>query len=127
MTFINYPLGDFVIRIKNAALARRKEVSVKNIKVIKELAKVLKKEGIINDIKKADDALIMNIAYRRKEPVLLDIKLISRPGLRVYINVDELAAIRSPSYYIVSTPKGLLTSKEAIKNRVGGEVIAEIW
>lgn len=127
MVFTNYPLGDFLIRIKNAALARRKEVSAKNIKFVNEVAKVLKKEGIINDIKKEKDQLRITLAYSKKEPVLLDLKLVSKPGLRIYVDVDELEARRSPSYYIISTPKGILTSKEAIKNRVGGEVIAEIW
>ena len=57
----------------------------------------------------------------------MDLKLVSKPGLRIYMGADELAAKRGPSYYILSTSKGIKTSREAIKERIGGEVIVEIW
>ena len=56
----------------------------------------------------------------------MDIKLVSKPGLRVYKSVEELESIRSPAIYIVTTNKGIMTAKDAVKKRVGGEVIAEI-
>ena len=57
----------------------------------------------------------------------MNIKLISKPGLRIYLGADEIAKKKSPSIYLVSTPKGVISSLQAVKERVGGEVIAEIW
>ena len=124
---INYPAGDFLIRIKNASLARRKEVVLKNTKLIKSIALALKKQGYLEEVKEEEGRLYVKLAYHKKKPVLLDLKLISRPGLRVYMDVNELEKIRKPSIFILSTPKGIVSSYEAIKKRVGGEVIVEIW
>lgn len=126
MTNINYSIGDFLIRIKNATLARKKEMEVDNTKLIESVAKVLKKEGFLTEVTKKDGKLTVKPAYRKKEPVLMDLKIISRPGLRIYMGVDELAAIKGPSIFILSTSQGAMTSLEAIKKRVGGEVIVEI-
>jgi small subunit ribosomal protein S8 len=127
MTNINFSIGDFLIRIKNTALARRKEMEVDNTKLIESVAKVLKKEGILTEVKKKDGKLMVKLAYRKKEPTLIDLRLVSKPGLRIYMGADELSAIRKPSFLILSTPKGIMTSREAIKQRIGGEVIVEIW
>jgi small subunit ribosomal protein S8 len=127
MTNINYSIGDFLVRIKNATLAGRKEMEVDNTKLIESIAKVLKKEGILTEVKKKEGILTVKLAYRKKEPILMDLKLISRPGLRIYMGADELSAIKGPSYFVLSTPKGIMTSREAIKERIGGEVIVEIW
>ncbi len=127
MTNINYSIGDFLIRIKNTALAKRKEMEVDNTKLIESIAKVLKKEGILTEVKKKDGKLIVKLAYRKKEPILMNLKLVSKPGLRIYMGADELSAVRGPSYFIILTSKGPRTSREAIKERIGGEVIVEIW
>lgn len=127
MTNINYSIGDFLIRIKNTTLARKKELEVDNTKLIESVAEVLKKEGILTEITKKGGKLIVKPAYRKKEPILMDLKLVSRPGLRIYMSTDELAAIKGPSIFILSTSKGAMTSLEAIKKRIGGEIIAEIW
>lgn len=127
MTNINYSIGDFLVRIKNTALARKKELVVDNTKLIDSVAKVLKKEGVLTEITKKDGKLTVQLAYRKREPVLMGLKLVSKPGLRVYMGADELATIKGPSFFILSTPKGIMTSQEAIKARIGGEVIVEIW
>lgn len=127
MTNINYSIGDFLVRIKNATLAGKKEMDVDNTKLIESIAKVLKKEGILTEVKKKDGKLTVKLAYRKKEPILMNLKIVSRPGLRIYMGADELSAIRGPSYFVLSTSKGVMTSREAIKERIGGEVIVEIW
>ncbi len=127
MTNINFSIGDFLIRIKNTALAKRKEMEVDNTKLIESVAKVLKKEGILTEVKKKDEKLVVKLAYRKKEPILIDLRLVSKPGLRIYMGADELSAIRKPSFLVLSTPKGIMTSREAVKQRIGGEVIVEIW
>jgi small subunit ribosomal protein S8 len=126
MAKTNYPVGDFLIRLKNAALARQREVEVDVTKLIKAVAVVLKEEGYLESIKEKDGKLIVRLTYRRKKPVLINLKLVSKPGLRIYQSADELTSRKGPSFLILSTPKGLMSSREAIKKRLGGEVMVEI-
>ncbi len=123
----NYPVGDFLIRLKNAANAGLKEVSADSTKQIRSVSEALKKAGYIEDVVEEDGIIKVKLSIRSKQPVLANVKLISRPGLRVYMEVKDLGKKRGPSIYLVSSSRGVLTSKEALKQRVGGEVIAEIW
>jgi len=123
---INYPIGDFLIRVKNALLAKNNTVEVDKSKLILEVAKLLEKEGYFEEVKINDEKIVVKLAIRRKEPVILNIKLVSSPGLRVYKGVRELEAVRGPSAFIISTPKGVMILKDAVKKRLGGEIIAEI-
>ncbi len=122
----NYPVGDFLIRIKNASLANRKEVEVFGSNFINGVAKTLKEEGFLDTVEKKNKKIKVTLAYSHKKPVIMDIKLISKPGLRIYKSVDELEKIKRPTIFLVSTPKGILSSKKAIKQRIGGEILAEI-
>lgn len=124
---LNYPIGDFLIRIKNAGLAGNKVVEVPETKFIKSVAVAMKRMGYLDKVESKDGTLTVSLAFISKEPVLLDIKLVSKPGRRVYMNVDEIESKRGPETYIVSTPEGVLSSGEVIKKRVGGEVIAKVW
>lgn len=125
----NYPVGDFLIQIKNASLADKKELSLSSSKLIKSVAEALKKQKILNNVEEKDGQLKVSLAYHNKKPVLLDLKLVSKPGLRIYRSVDEIKNRRrkNASFLIISTPKGILSSEEAIKENSGGEVLAEIW
>lgn len=123
----NYPIGDFLIRVKNASLARNHEIVVTNSKLVESVAHLLEKEGYLEGIKKEKGKLSVRLSYRKKEPVILGLKLVSSPGLRVYKGVFELEKKKGPSTFIVSTPKGIMSAMGAIKKRLGGEVIAEIW
>jgi len=122
----NYPIGDFLIQIKNAALAKKRKVTVQKTKLIFSVAKSLKKEGYLSEIEENDNELSVTLGFHKKEPKLFRLKLISRPGLRVYMGADELEKRRGPETLIISTPKGIMTLKAALKKRLGGEVIAEI-
>ena len=115
-----------MIRIKNAALARKRQVSIGKTNLIKAVADVLKKEGFLQEVKVDGKNLIVQIAYKSKEPILMEVDIVSRPGLRIYMSVDELASYKGPEIFIVSTSKGVISSKEAIKKRISGEVIAKI-
>jgi len=126
-TVTNYSVGDFLIRIKNVAMAKNKEVTVTSNNQIVAVAEALKKMGFLDEVKKEKGILTARLTFKDKRPRLMDIKLISKPGLRVYMGVDELEEKKSPSVLLVSTPKGVVSSLKAIKDRVGGEVIAEIW
>lgn len=125
----NYPIGDFLIQIKNARLAERREVKTKTSKFIKAVADVLKKQGILNRVEQKDGNLEVELAYHKKEPVLLDLKLVSKPGLRKYMSIDNLKTRKrsKSTFLILSTPHGVMTSDEALKKGTGGEVLVEIW
>lgn len=122
----NYPVGDFLIRIKNASLAGRKTVNFPSNKFVISVAKTLMKEGYLREVRVTQESLKVILSYKKKEPIITDIKIVSTPGLRVYMKVEELQKIKSPSIFILSTPEGIMSSKEAIKKKQGGEVIAKI-
>jgi small subunit ribosomal protein S8 len=126
MGMVTYSIGDFLIRLKNMARADKKEISLPGNKLIVSMAKALEKAGFLEDVKSKDKTLSLSLRYAYKEPVLTDVKLISKPGLRIYKSVRELEEKKGSSILIISTPKGILTHREAIKARLGGEVIAEI-
>lgn len=125
----NYPIGDFLIQIKNAGLAKRKSVTTETSKLKVAVARVLKSEKILDDVKIKDNNISVTLNFHKKEPMLLDIKLVSKPGLRIYKNVDEIATRkrRKSTFLIISTPSGVISSEEAVKIKAGGEVIAEVW
>ena len=122
----NYPVGDFLIRFKNISHSGKKEFVVARTNLIEEVAKSLQHLGYIKEVLKEDNTLRIRIAYVKKEPVLSNIKIISKPGLRIYMGKEELESYRSPSFLLLSTSKGILSSREAIKKGVGGEVLAEV-
>lgn len=124
---INYHAADFLIRLKNAKLAGRKSVDMPTSKFVVNIAKVLKKQGILDKVNNKDGVLTVTLAYQKKEPVLLDVKIVSRPGLRIYKTLDQLRKKKGASIYILSTPKGVVNDKDAIKAGSGGELIAEIY
>lgn len=123
----NYPVGDFLIRIGNAALAKSGEVTMPTTKLIKDVAKAMQKSGYLSEVEEKKGVISVRLAIKRKKPVIMRLKLISRPGLRIYMGADEIGKKRGPSRFLITTPKGIMMSSEAIKNRVGGEVIAEVW
>lgn len=125
----NYPVGDYLIRIKNAAMAGKRELSAPNSRLVLAVAKELKNMGILEDVSIKDAEVVSRLAYHKKEPVLIDLKLVSVPGLRRYMSVDDMKKRKRAftSVLLLSTPEGILSSKKAFKKAVGGEVIAEIW
>ncbi|KKQ95908.1 MAG: 30S ribosomal protein S8 [Candidatus Woesebacteria bacterium GW2011_GWB1_43_14] len=124
---INYPIGDSLIRIKNAALVGNREVSLEVSNFIHKTVLALKRAGYLSNVVKNKDGLLVEIAYHKKSPLLTDLKIWSKPGQRKYLDVKALSGKKGISVFILSTPLGILSSKEALKKKVGGEVIAEIW
>lgn len=124
--FVNYPLGDFLIRIKNASMANRKTVRAPYTKFLNEVAKTFVRLGFAETVAKEERDLVLSLTFHNKKPILKDLKVLSKPGYRRYINIDELKDRKNPATVIVSTPKGVLFAKEAIKKGVGGELLAEV-
>ena len=94
----NYSVGDFLIRVKNAALAENKEVVVPMTKISLSAAKVLKKLGYLSEVGSSDSKkeIVCSLAFKRKKPVLMGLKLISKPGLRIYMGVSEIENRKKP-------------------------------
>lgn len=127
------PIADMLTRIRNANTMRYKNVEVPASKMKLEIAKILKKEGFIEDFKSEkgdkENMLVLTLKYGpNKERVITGLKRISKPGLRVYAKVDEIPKVLNGlGIAIISTPKGVMTDKKARQNCVGGEVLAYIW
>ncbi len=127
------PIADMLTRIRNANQMKYKEVEVPSSKIKLEIARILKDEGFIVDYKLEDkennQSILINLKYGpKKERVITGLKRISKPGMRVYAKVEEIPTVLNGfGIAILSTPKGLMTNKDAKRNSLGGEVLAYIW
>ena len=128
------PIADMLTRIRNANTAKHDTVDVPSSKMKVAIADILTKEGyikgyeIIEDGAKKTMRITLKYGKDKNEKVISGIKRISKPGLRVYANTDELPRVLGGmGTAIVSTNKGVITDKEARKLGVGGEVISYVW
>lgn len=127
------PIADFLTRIRNANTVYMEKVEIPASKTKLNLANILKEEGYIKDVEYIEDGkqgfLRLYLKYgANREKVISGLKRISRPGLRVYAQKDELPKVLGGlGIAIISTSKGLLTDKDARKAGVGGEVMCYIW
>lgn len=122
------PVADALIRIKNGYQVGKVSVVIKFSKLIFKLAQLLKEEGYLSEVEQKDREIIVTLKYNSRIPVLTDINRVSKPSLRVYKGVKDLPRVLNGlGIAIISTPKGLMTDKEARKLKVGGEILALIW
>ena len=130
---MNYLVADFMIRIKNSAISKRKEVVLPFSNINKEIGKVLVKEGFLENITEENDEgkkmLKAIIRYEKRIPVFTDVIIISKPSLRVYEPAKKLNEIkkRGKRKVVLSTNKGVMTAEEAQKKGVGGEILFAVW
>lgn len=133
---VNNPISDMLIRIKNAQLVRSDQVSIPFSRVKFKIANILKEAGYISEVerkkKKAKkfehEYLSLTLKYSDNRPAISDVKAISRPSRRMYIKAKDIRPVRSGhGLAIVSTSKGIMSSKEARKSSLGGELICEVW
>lgn len=128
------PIADFLTRIRNANMVRHDSLVVPASNVKKEIARILKSEGFINDYEVVDTSnkqgeILVNLKYGpSKERVITGIKRISKPGLRVYAKAENMPRVLNGlGIAIVSTSEGLMTDKQARAKKIGGEVLAYVW
>ncbi|NLV21574.1 MAG: 30S ribosomal protein S8 [Syntrophomonadaceae bacterium] len=127
------PVADFLTRIRNGNMVMHQTVEVPGSKMKIGLTKILKEEGYIKDFEYIEDGKqgVIRIYLKygpNKEKVITGLKRISKPGLRVYVQKDEVPKVLGGlGTAIVSTSKGLMTDKNARKEGLGGEVICYIW
>lgn len=127
------PIADLLTRIRNAAKAKKRYVDVPSSNFKVAISQALLRERFIRDLKVMDEGpqgtLRVYLKYTAEgESIIRGLKRISRPGLRRYVGADEIPRVRSNyGTAIVSTPKGVLSSKEARREHVGGEVVCHVW
>jgi small subunit ribosomal protein S8 len=120
---------DYLIRLKNSSLAGNKSVIAPNSKFVRSLSDLLIKNGLLTSYEVVDDKKSIKavLAYVDDQPLISQVKLFSKPGRRWYENSNALPwGQSSTSLIIISTSKGLLTQRQAQKQGIGGEIIAEI-
>ena len=127
------PIADMLARIKNGYLARKKTVSLPYSQVKEKIAEVLVKEGFLAKLevqgkKPSEKKIILQLKYQKKKPVLTDIKRVSKPGLKIYARANKIPLVRTGfGITIISTSSGLMTDNQARKEKLGGEVICQVW
>jgi small subunit ribosomal protein S8 len=126
------PVADMLTHIRNACLAghRRVDVPVSKLKV--EIARLLRDNHYIQDYKLLDDGrhglLRLYLRYHGDSPVIRELHRVSTPGLRRYVNVRQIPRVKNGlGMAILSTPRGLMTDREARSARLGGELLAVVW
>ena len=128
---VTYPIADMLTRIRNANQMRYKEVEVPASKMKLEIARILKEEGFVSEFKvnKETNMIVLNLKYgSKKERVITGLKRISKPGLRVYAKAEEMPTVLNGlGIAVVTTSKGVMTSRDAKKQSLGGEVLAYVW
>jgi small subunit ribosomal protein S8 len=130
---INDPIGDMLTRVRNAGSARLAETSMPKTKVLVEIARILKEEGFIQDYRVVKgtpvDQLVVRIKYGPdKKSAVLGLRRVSKPGLRIYTPAKQIPLVRGGlGVAIVSTPKGIMTGRNAYRRNLGGELMAEVW
>jgi small subunit ribosomal protein S8 len=128
------PIAEMLTRIRNAAKARHARVELPASRLKVEIARVLKEEGYISTYKTVDDGktrkqLRVFLKYAPdKRSVITDLRRVSRPGSRRYVGCGEIRpVVGGLGVSILSTPRGVMTGRAARKQRLGGELLCEIW
>lgn len=126
------PIADLLTRIRNAAMVGKNEVRVPSSKLKKVVAEQLKKNKYLADVKveagKPRDTLVITIAKAGDNPTISEITRMSKPGRRMYVKADEIPKVKSGrGLVLVSTSKGVVTGQEAVKQRLGGELLLSVY
>ncbi|MEE3716614.1 30S ribosomal protein S8 [Tumidithrix elongata RA019] len=130
----NDTIADMLTRIRNATMARHQVTAIPATKMTQSIARVLKQEGYIGDFEEVgegiDRRLMLSLKYQGKnrQPIITKLKRVSRPGLRVYSNHQDLPRVLGGiGIAIISTSRGIMTDREARRQKVGGEILCYIW
>ncbi len=124
------PVADLIIRIKNAGQARKETVLLPYSKLKEAISTVLVSEGYLKSVTKKKNSPVLELVlnYHNGESKIKDVERISKPSRRVYKGFEEIHLSKGGfGRVIFSTPKGILTDRQAIKEKVGGEVLFKIW
>lgn len=125
-------IADFLTRIRNASAARHKEVEIPFSKLKMAICEILKDQGYIEDFEKIEDnvqgTIRIKLKYYNREPVIRELKRISKPGRRIYVNAREIPRVKNGlGIAVLSTSRGIMTDKMARKLNIGGELLFTVW
>lgn len=128
----NDPIADMLTRLRNAQLARHKTVRMPRSKMKFAIAKILEAEGFVDGVREVSDGpfpeIEMTLKYKGRAPHIREMKRVSKPGRRIYTKAKDLPRVYSDiGIAIVSTPNGVMTNKDARRQRLGGEVLCTIF
>lgn len=126
------PVADMLTRIKNAYMAKKATVAIPHSKVKEAIAMVLLANKYVANFEKVENGpqptIILTLMYNGKTPAVTDLKRISKPGRRLYSNVEKIPrTLGGYGVTIVSTSQGVMSDSDAKKKNIGGEVICQIW
>jgi small subunit ribosomal protein S8 len=127
------PISDMIIRIKNAGMAGVSRVTMPSSRLKASIADVLKKEGFVKDVevlekKSGRKELALDLYIEKRIPRIRGVKRQSKPSKRIYQKSADIRPVKSGyGMVVLSTPQGVMSGKEARKNKVGGEVLFTIW
>ena len=130
---INDPIADMLTRIRNAQVARHDSVTIPASNMKKAIAKILLDEGYVKSVENLNEgiqgSIKITLKYQdKKQPVIVGLRRISKPGLRVYATCEELPKVLGGlGIAIVSTRRGVMTDRAARKENIGGEVLCYVW
>jgi len=135
---VNDTISDMLTRVRNACRVNKSVVSIPLTKMNQQISQILEKEGFISHFQISPDSknIILRLKYRfnvlgnskKKEPCITNLKRISKPGLRVYTTYKDIPKILGGAgIFILSTPVGVITDREARSLKVGGEILCSIW
>jgi len=122
------PIADMLTIIRNGYMAQKGDVDVPYSKFKEQIAQVLAKENFVGSVKKDGKNIKIDLAYEDGKPKIKELKRVSKLGLRVYSKSTKLGQVKGGrGIYIITTPKGVMSSKEAKSKKLGGEVICLVW
>ena len=132
MSTVTDPIADLLARIRNAAQAQKADMFVPYSRIKADVVKILKQEGYITDFEVDTTAAHPRIKITNKlvnrSSAITGLRRISRPGLRRYVGADDIPRVLGGmGVAILSTPRGVLSGREAKKQKVGGELLAYVW
>ena len=126
------PIADMLTRVRNASRALLPTVDIPHSKLKESIARILQHEGYIADLSVVEQPpyrwLRLKLKYEGRRPVIEGLQRISKPGLRHYVNSKQVPRVRNGlGTAILSTSQGVLSDRQARKNKVGGEVLCYVW
>ena len=130
---VNDPIADMLTRVRNSLMIGQALVAMPSTKIKAEIARILKEEGYIANYKATEEGGLKVIRVYLKygpnnEAVIRDLQRVSRPGCRVYLGRDEIKRVQGGlGISIMTTPKGVMTGRQARREGVGGEILCEVW
>ena len=132
MSALTDPIADFLTRLRNASVAKKTLVALPYSRIKNDIARVLKDEGYISDFKEegqgATHQIYVTTKFVQQTPAISGLKRVSRPGLRRYVAAGDIPRVRGgQGIAILSTPRGVLSGREAKRQNVGGELLAYVY